>query len=255
MRTLAFQQELRPELPNVYGTLDYRTFRDILVKIDEILTHSGLEHEVVSQALTQTAAKNEADAQQPCSDQQSSFHYKTLRHALRCNIARHLTGESYRLFSLRLADSTLFQWFTGINALSTRKAISKSALERYEKQFNNDFIAKTICQWLSTLSNKSKALDAGLTQEIDFKKTLLDSTCIKANIHFPVDWLLLRDAARSLLLTIKAIRRQGLKHRMMEPALLLKAMNKLCIIMTHTRRKKYILKNTDPSFCLTAACL
>ncbi len=34
MHTVSLQYEIRPELPNVYGTLDYREFRDILVKID-----------------------------------------------------------------------------------------------------------------------------------------------------------------------------------------------------------------------------
>ncbi len=238
METLAFQHELRPELPNVYGTLDYRLFRDMLVKMDDILTNSGLEHDIVSKAVAQQNENNETEAQLLYSDLQSSFHYKTLRHALRCNLARHLTGESYRLFSMRLADSTLFQWFTGINAFGSRKAISKSSLERYEKQFDEACIAETICRWLSTLSDKSKARDTGLNQGINFKQPLMDSTCIKAHIHFPVDWLLLRDAARSLLAAIKTIRKQGLKHRMMEPALLLKEMNKLCIRMTHTRRKK-----------------
>jgi len=66
----------------------------------------------------------------------------------------------------------------------------------------------------------------------------MDSTCIKANIHFPVDWVLLRDASRSLLSAIQTIRAQGLKHRMIEPSALLKKMNQLCIQMTQTRRKK-----------------
>ena len=42
MRTIPLQLELRPEIPNVYGTMDYREFRDTLVKIDEILTKSLL---------------------------------------------------------------------------------------------------------------------------------------------------------------------------------------------------------------------
>jgi len=66
----------------------------------------------------------------------------------------------------------------------------------------------------------------------------MDSTCLQANIHFPVDWILLRDAARSLLSAIKTIRAQRLKHRMTEPSSLMKDMNKLCMQMTHTRRKK-----------------
>lgn len=44
MDTISFQHEFRPALPNVYGTVDYREFREILIKIDETLTKSDLEH-------------------------------------------------------------------------------------------------------------------------------------------------------------------------------------------------------------------
>jgi hypothetical protein len=156
---------------------------------------------------------------------------------LRCNIALHLTGESYRQFSIRLADSELFQWFTSISAFGCRKAISKSTLERYEKCFNVELLDEKIREWLAGLTDDNKASEAGICQPIDCKNIFSDSTCIKSNIHFPVDWLLLRDAARSLLSAIKTIRAQGLNHRMIEPQLLLKQMNKLCISMTHARRK------------------
>ena len=238
MKKVTLQYDLRPALPNVYGTLDYRTFRDTLVKMDEILTKSGLEQDICSEALARQITEEQIDPKLFYSTHQSSLRYKKIRHALRCNIARHLTGESYRSFSIRLADSTLFQWFTDIHAFGSCKAISKSSLERYEKYFEEGFIADRIRKWLSGFSDEKKAVDVGLKQPVDFKKTLMDSTCIKANIHFPVDWLLLRDAARSLLSAIKTIRAQGLKHRMIDPALLLKNMNKLCISMTHTRRKK-----------------
>lgn len=238
MKNVTLQYDLRPALPNVYGTLDYRTFRDILVKMDEILTKSGLEQDICSEALARQITEEQTDPKLFYSTDRASLRYKKIRYALRCNIARHLTGESYRNFSIRLADSTLFQGFTDIQALSACKAISKSALERYEKYFEEGFIADRIRKWLSGFSEEKKAIDVGLKHSVDFKKTRMDSTCIKANIHFPVDWLLLRDAARSLLSAIKTIRAQGLKHRMIDPALLLKNMNKLCISMTHTRRKK-----------------
>lgn len=238
MEIIALQEEFRPALPNVYGTKDYRIFRDTLIKIDEILTKSDLEHSIVSQALEQQVANNEITQKQLASSKSFNFHYNKLRHALRCNIGRHLTGDTYRKFSLRLSDSTLFQWFTHISPFVSRKAISKSTLERYEKLFDESFIAESICQWLSTLSDETKAIESGLMQQVDFSGVYMDSTCIKAPIHFPVDWVLLRDAARSLLLAIKTIRKQGLKHRMIEPSVLLSEMNKLCIRMTHTRRKK-----------------
>ena len=236
MENVPFQYDLRPELPNVFGTLDYREFRKTLFKIDEIFTKSSLEHNLVSEALEQYVVDHQIDPISFYSSKRAVSLYGKFRYALRCNIARHLTGESYRLFSIRMADSTLFQWFTGISAFGYRKAISKSSLDRYEKYFDESFVAKKIREWMTSLSNTDKALATGLYQSIDYASIFTDSTCIKANIHFPVDWVLLRDAARSLVLAIKTIRKHGLKHRIIEPALLLKKMNQFCIQMTHVRR-------------------
>jgi len=65
----------------------------------------------------------------------------------------------------------------------------------------------------------------------------MDSTCIKANIHFPVDWVILRDAARTLVKAIVLIRSHGIKHRMPPPEQFLGEMNKCCMEMTQCRRK------------------
>ncbi|MEI6125111.1 MAG: hypothetical protein WCQ99_01020, partial [Pseudomonadota bacterium] len=66
----------------------------------------------------------------------------------------------------------------------------------------------------------------------------MDTTCLEANIHFPVDWTLLRDATRKLMKAVRLIRREGLKNRMQEPESFMRQMNRLSIEMTHTRRKK-----------------
>ncbi len=89
-----------------------------------------------------------------------------------------------------------------------------------------------------SLSESKQTESFGLENPINCKDIFMDTTCVKANIHFPVDWVLLRDAVRSLLLAIKTIRAQGLKHRMIEPYIFLKKMNALSIEMTHTRRRK-----------------
>jgi hypothetical protein len=39
----------------------------------------------------------------------------------------------------------------------------------------------------------------GLSEPIIFDDIYFDSTCVKADIHFPIDWVLLRDAARTLM--------------------------------------------------------
>jgi hypothetical protein len=37
----------------------------------------------------------------------------------------------------------------------------------------------------------------------------LDTTCLKANIHFPVDWVLMRDGVKSLMQSVELIRSHG----------------------------------------------
>jgi IS5 family transposase len=76
-----------------------------------------------------------------------------------------------------------------------------------------------------------------LAKPVDLDSAFLDTTCLKANIHYPTDWVLFRDASRTLLKAIDLIRHQGLRHRMPEPALLMRAINRLCIEMTHVPRK------------------
>jgi hypothetical protein len=181
MHNVPFQYELRPELPNVYGVLDYRKFRETLIKIDEILNKSELERTLILGALERYVADNQMDQAKFYNSNNAIFHYKKFRHALRCNIARHLTGESYRLFSIRIADSTLFQWFAGISDLGFRKAVSKSSLERYEKYFDETILAEQIREWLADLIGANKALQAGLLQPINCENTFTDSTCIKAH--------------------------------------------------------------------------
>jgi hypothetical protein len=238
MNKIPLQLDLSPAVPNVYGNLDYREFRDTLIKIDEILVKSGFEDKLITETLDQYLVENELNPAKYYNSKQASFDYKRLKYALRCNIARHLTGESYRLFSIRLTDSEILQWFTGISAFSIRKAASKSSLERYEKLFDEKLVTHEIHKWLANLGDSNKAIAAGIYEAINYKSVFVDTTCIKGHIHFPVDWVLLRDGVRSLLSSIKIIRAQGLKNRMIEPSLLLKQMNKLSMTMTLVGRKK-----------------
>lgn len=241
MTNVPFQEEFRPlipSFPNVYGAKDYRDYREMLIKIHEILMKGHLENALIREAIAQDLEQSDTDQEAFYNSKKFSSLYQRCRYALRCNIARHLTGKSYRAFSIRLVDSQLFQWFTDIHDMASRKAVSKSSLERAEKLFDEGLIGEKIRTWLSGLSDPEKAHASGLYQAIDTSDTWMDSTCLKSDIHFPVDWVLLRDGARSLLLAIKTIRQQGLKNRMIEPSLLMKEMNKLCIQMTHTRRKK-----------------
>ena len=235
MQNLTIQNDLRPELPHICGNVDYIQFRETLIKIDEILCKGKLEDQLIETAIDRLERENKREFV----NNDYVRVWKDLQFALRCNIVRHLTGESFRKFSMRLSDSTLFQWFTNIHYFTKKKSISKSSLERFSKMFDEQTIAEELRVWQSKfLTNSDNAKSIGLNKPMDFHDLFMDSTCVKANIHFPVDWVLLRDAARSLLLAVKTIRAQGLKHRMIEPSELMKQMNKLCISMTHTRRRK-----------------
>jgi hypothetical protein len=91
-----------------------------------------------------------------------------------------------------------------------------------------------------------------LAQAVDLESAFLDTTCLEANIHYPVDWVLLRDATRTLMKGVRLIRDQGLKHRMEEPESFISRINKLCIQMTHAgsktdsqRQRKKTLRQMD----------
>src|ERR1700731_3858632 len=77
-----------------------------------------------------------------------------------------------------------------------------------------------------------------LEEPLDLSTMFLDTTCVKANIHFPIDWVLLRDGVKSLMQSVELIRTHGLRSRMCEPQVFITKINRLSMEMTHTRRKK-----------------
>lgn len=231
MKTIAFQTEFRPALPVVFGAKDYREFRATVEEIDRILTTTGLEHRMLVQTFK---ASEHVD-----SGQYSQRQYKTLRSALRYAILLGITGLSYRELSHRVADSALFQWFTHTSAVDGVRPASKSSIERYEKTFPSDVIAQLIHDLNKTVFDPTGAhelLAAHTALRCD--EIFADTTCVQSPIHFPVDWVLLRDATRTLTKAIELIRSRGLKHRIADPRKFRRDMNKLCIEMTHVRKKK-----------------
>lgn len=77
-----------------------------------------------------------------------------------------------------------------------------------------------------------------LKEALDVEEYFLDTTCLKANIHFPGDWVLLRDGVRTLMKATRLVGNQGLKGRMQEPEAFLRGINRLSIEMTQQRRQK-----------------
>lgn len=95
---------------------------------------------------------------------------------------------------------------------------------------------RALIQGLS-LAGIQRAKPLALAEPINLEAYFLDTTALKANVHFPVDWVLLRDGTRTLMKAVTLIRGQGLKGRMEPPEQFLRRINRLCIAMTHSRRK------------------
>jgi hypothetical protein len=77
----------------------------------------------------------------------------------------------------------------------------------------------------------------GLREAVDLSLIWMDSTCAKLDIHYPTDWVLLRDATRTIMKAITVIRSHGLKHRMPTPEKFIAAMNAKAMAMSAASRR------------------
>jgi len=227
---VAFQPELRPALPPVFGAKDYREFRATLVQMDRILTATGIEARFIENRIEAMGVD--------LTPKRRHWHWRTFRMALRYSILLGITSESHRELSRRVADSQIFQWFTHTTFVDGVRPVSKSTLERFEKMFSDEAITEIIHDTNRAMSDEAIAKKLLYRETaLRFDEIFADTTCVKANIHFPVDWVLLRDGTRTLIKAVILIRSKGIKYRIGDPEKFLRDMNKLCIEMTHVRKK------------------
>ena len=251
------EEHFRPVLPTIEGNVDYLSLRGQLITMDELLRTSGIENEFVTRSLNhwvgvlsqskveEIALSGEGQCgvirlEELIRGQQQVRFQEHSRRAFRCTIARTLLGGSFRDFASRLADSPLLQWFCQLGQLDRVKVPAKSTLQRYATWLPEEEMRKVINALLrragAAIADCKQVLD--LEAPLELSKMFLDTTCVKANIHFPVDWVLLRDGVKSLMQSVELIRSHGLKSRMCEPQEFITKINRLSMEMTHTRRKK-----------------
>jgi IS5 family transposase len=228
---IPFELPLPHILPTIEGNVDYRDFRDQLLRINCLLVQSELETQLLAADLQRWLARQKRVSAK--AQQNHQFH---ARRALRCNIARLLIHEDYRGFAARLADSPLLQFFCGISEVDRVVVPSKSTLQRYFVWWSEAEVRPLIQKLLVQGAQSPEQL--ALAEPLDLENAFLDSTCLCANIHYPVDWVLLRDATRTLMGSVRLIRDQGLRHRMEEPETFISRINGLCIKMTHVWNRK-----------------
>ncbi len=221
---IIFQTNLRPPVSTIYGPSNYWDFRKQLETIDSLLNTTNLEANLLQKRIT---------------DKTTTRQIAYIRMELRVMILQNLTNEKLRSLAFKLADSELFRWFIGVNPLSRLKPPSKSSINRAEHRWSKEEISEIIHQLNRKISTPSKSEELlNSDTPLDFNNVYADSTCIKANIHHPVDWLLFRDAVKTIMGSIKLIRSHGICHRMKKPDNFISRVNNLTIEMTQASRNR-----------------
>lgn len=232
------QLSLRPVLPTIIGNRDYQLFEELLIRMDRILWLSHLQTGFCERWVAQwrTGLK-----QGDPSGKQEAQQAQIAGVAFRCILLRQLLNASYRQMSIRLAQCPLFQWFCGLDHLGGIKVPGKSSLQRFEEFLDADVVRQSVEELIGLAARPGgedgqQALE--LKNAVELETVWMDSTALKANIHYPVDWVLMRDATRTLMKATALIRRHGLKHRMDAPFAFLKRINGMCMEMCAVRRRQ-----------------
>ena len=233
MKNIAIQCLLRPALTVVERCADYENFRATIERIDRLLIDSEVESQAIELALEERQTKGLKARQKRASFALKALRMETLRYLL--------GGISFRHLSRALGSSDLLADFCRVRHIDGIRGISKSTLERASKFFSEEQLRALHRTLTEVVGDALLARQVvGLDKPIDTTICLIDGTCLELNIHWPTDWVLLKDVAGTLLKAIRLIREKaGLRHRMpIEPEPLARQMNRLCMQMTHSRRRK-----------------
>ena len=154
--------------------------------------------------------------------------------AVRCNLARVLLKEDFRGVQRaagRQPAAASVSWASrGLDAVVVP---SKSSLQRYEQWLPENEVRAVVERLLQLAAQPGKQSHCPLSRWVWKSRSILDvcfldMTCVKANIHWPADWVLLAsDAVQTLMAAVELIRREGLRHRMDEPKTFLTRINRL----------------------------
>jgi hypothetical protein len=229
---ISFQAELCPAIPVVKNNKEFSEYCLLLERIDCILRDGGVDFEAVAAYWEHV----EAHAKQSLKYAARKRLAKYAVRAMRCNILRHYLDESFIGLSRRIAESPVLQRFIGVIAMDEVRVPCKSLLQKYSKFLPAEKISSLVDKVVVLARDNHAGI--GLGEAVSTGEIFVDACCLEANIHFPVDWLLLRDAVRTLAKSILTIRRHGLIHRIPSPGSFMTQINKCCMDMSSSRRKK-----------------
>lgn len=247
---IALQLTLCPDpSTQVIANADHARHVQLLHDVSLMLCRSGLEKQAIDMAFANNPAARESGAAN------RERLARAAVQALRMETLRLMEGNpSFRAFSTDVAHSPLKASFCGLRELDGIRGSSKSTLDRRSKLFSPQqwrLLNQTLTE---VCGNSDLCGEIGLDEPLEMGVCLIDSTCLEANIHFPVDWVLLRDVTVTLVKALKLMRGENILCRMEEgPEALARKMSRLCIAMTHAGRgpkakaeRKALLREMKP---------
>lgn len=238
---LTLQKELRPVLPVIRGCKDYTQQQTLLERVDRILRISGIEDLFVELHLQNFLQQSDKRTRTVGSKEHQRQALESIQ-ALRCTVLKNLLHCGYRELSKRLAECALYRWFCTLTEFPEVQVPSKSRLHDYAHWLSAAQMELVLSALTASLVDEERAVQIGLENELDTAGVFVDSTCLKANMHFPVDWVLLRDGVRTLVKSIIVIRRHGLRSRIGEPEALISRVNALTMRMSQAGRNRKTCK-------------
>ncbi len=213
---------------------DYQIRLKQLRRIDEILDVTGIETEFVAKYLSE----QQLGKQSSLTSKEHEKYTVYATEALRCNILFHLLNESTRSLSITIASSEDYRCFIHSGNYYAEKSPSKTRLNNFQRIFPASYLQEISSKLVLGMANSDISEKLNLESPIKTDVIWSDSTCLMSKIHFPVDWVLLKDIIISLMTTIKTLRKHGLKNRLPKsPEEFINEINNLSMQMTFTRRQ------------------
>ena len=234
--TIAYQSELSYPGVEIKNHKDYSEYCNLIERIDKLLKLTNMDLHFADEYISKALKKNLESGDKALSPKQVQRMTRTAIQAYRCTLLGILIGRSYREQSILIAESLLLQRFCMVARIDGEiKVPTKSTLQRFSRFFDEGFIKEQVALLNKYAFDRSNPF--GLCDPLEAKDIFVDATCMKARIHFPVDWVLIKDCALTILKAILVMRKHGLKHRIKTPEIFISELNALCMSMTSLARQ------------------
>jgi len=248
--TVAYQHELSFPEPKVVNNKEYTEQCEMLDQIDLILMQSGSDLDFAKDYLrTVQSRRSEAGATTELSNYRICVMTRHAVKAYRCMILRYFLGKPYRELSILIAGSAHLRGFCHIEQFKDEIRVpSKSSLNRFNKLFTEKFLRGQVVKLIEQSTCPKEVNPLGLTTPVFTDDVFIDATCLSAKIHYPVDWLLLKDCILTIIQAIIVIRSHGIKYRIKTPEEFISEINAHCMTMASHNRKKDSKKNRKKTY-------